>query len=176
MLASLRAHTKRHSLVMTLSPSVLRHLQRSPCTFCSKNDTSAHRTYQNVGTKKFDTGFVDKNVFPLCKMCYRTRFGKSKKAYMSHANKVSSHITSSVCKTYRRQNCKSQLLCFPKETTCMLCGEYSKTTVDRINSKGCYNKANIQFLCSTCNRMKSNISQISFIAHMKHVRAHNFVV
>lgn len=169
MLASLRAHSNRHSLAFNLSKGALNRLEKSPCTFCTAKTLTAKMTYQNVGTRKFHTGFIDSNVFPLCKMCYRTRYGMSKSAYIRHAAKITAHMSTLVCKTYRRQNCAPHKVCIPRHAICSLCGQYSKATLDRIDSNGCYGHSNTQLLCLTCNRMKSNIVQTRFVSHMKHL-------
>ena len=165
----MKEYAKRHTLVYKLTAGDLYKLKQKSCTFCFSKDTN--KTYQNVGLIHHSEGFISKNVFPLCKTCYRTRYGMKLKKYKSHAKRITSYIESATCKTYRKTslNCKPFIFCTPMLANCVYCGGNAHLTLDRIDSKKCYSKSNVQVLCKTCNRMKSNLSSSVFIKHMKRV-------
>ena len=169
MLRSLRSHAQHHRIPFDLSPSALQHLKVSNCSFCTSQSPQAGRSYQSVGLRTFSRGFMDYNVFPLCTLCYKTRYGMSHQQYTTHAAAILRHISSGKCKVYRRKGCPNYKHCIPLESQCRLCGTGENLTVDRINSRKCYTNDNVQLLCYACNRMKSNLPLSIFVQHMKNI-------
>ena len=168
ILQSIIEHSEKHKLPNMLSLPKLINLCTADCSYCESKITGP-RTYQNIGLKKRNNGFMDTNVFALCTLCYRSRYGMTRDQYVKKARKIMEHSIQRRCKWFEKGSCERTKICFPKKSNCNLCGKYSETTLDRIDSKKCYSYANIQYSCYECNRMKSNITQRTFMKHMSKV-------
>ena len=169
MLKSIQQFARNHKLPFDMSHTAIEKIQSQSCRFCNTRTPQAQKTYQNVGLVTFIKGFTDRNVVPLCSVCYRTRYGMNMRKYVQQATRIVSHLMKSSCKTYRRAQCPSVRLCIPDQAQCVYCASQRHITMDRIDPSGCYSTKNTQLLCYTCNRMKSNLLQDEFLLHMQHV-------
>ena len=162
---SLQNSADKHKICFHLSPKKMKELLCSPCSFCHINTVSSKRTYQNAGLHHWKKGFIDENVFPLCKLCYKMRNGNNLKEMMNNI----------CCILFRKQ--VRQKMQYPKQlnnTRCVYCYSIQNLSKNKIDPTKNYTKNNIQTLCWTCNRMKSNIKETTFFKHLRRLCMVNY--
>ena len=170
MLQSIQQFANHHGIPMKLTPEHVQYLQKSRCQFCQKYTKSCKKTYQNVGLRRWKRGFVRDNVFPLCKYCYIMRNGMNKKEFFANVTNICFRIPVKQLLTYGSPVCKKYnetVLC--KGLRCAYCHNTTNLSIDKINPNGAYTRKNIQTLCWTCNRMKSNLKESTFFKHVKRI-------
>ena len=165
---SLRSFAKNHNVIYNLSKSCYLNLLCSQCCFCQRMTQSTRRTYQNVGLYKWKRGFVDSNVFPLCKLCYIIRNGQT----------LATLMYSIKCILFRRPVLqKMKYVQKNSHGRCAYCYTSSNLSKNRIDSSKNYTQDNVQTLCWTCNRMKSNLKETVFFSHLHRLcRIHSSLV
>ena len=163
---SITTHAHVHNLPYRIDARDVVNLYSKPCCCC--NTTQKAKTYQNVGLKVFSKGYTSQNVMPLCRMCYKTRYGMSYTHYIDHVKKIMSFVR---CKYVRKKNCRKFWVCINNNDVCKFCGSSDNLTIDRINSNRCYSSSNVQVLCFKCNRMKHTLSETTLFKHFQRLIA-----
>jgi hypothetical protein len=168
---SLIQFAKRHNVKMKLSHCVLKSLESSRCDFCNTN--TKQKTYQNVGLHKWKHGFIDNNVFPLCKKCYKIRNGQSLNKLLKTIICIMFRIpVNQKMKFKNSQECRTKNMC--KADKCAYCYNKRNLSFNKINPFGSYDPQKIQTLCWTCNRMKSNLKENVFFSHLRKLCLKNY--
>ena len=166
MYMSLYKFSKTFNLKYSLSETKYKRLLHSPCQYCQKHTLSSKRTYQNVGLHNWKNGITNRNSFPLCKFCYIIRNGQTLKQLLQTI----------CCILFRKP--VMQKMQFPTKSNsnlrCTYCYTKQNLSVNRINASQNYTFRNMQPLCWTCNRMKSNLKEKKFFNHIKHICVKNF--
>lgn len=160
---------KSYSLAFRLSKEKEKELIYSNCEYCNKYTNPSKKTYQNVGLHNWKRGFVDKNVFPLCKECYIMRNGMNKKELFKAIHNILFRLPVMQVMVYHNPKyCKKyNKVKFCRKGRCAYCHSKKNLSIDRIDSKKRYTLTNIQTLCWTCNRMKSDLKEDIFFNHIK---------
>lgn len=163
---SCKRFAKYHNIPYVLSKSKIKYLKKSCCSYCKL--ISRLKTYQNVGLYNWRNGYVDSNVFPLCKLCYKMRSGKSKNDFFLSVACILFRIPNLQKMTYKNsKHCKNiHNIIYCKSNKCNYCHSKLKLSVNKINSQHGYRTNNVQTLCWTCNRMKSDINEKVFFRHL----------
>ena len=160
-------HSEKHEIKFNILNEDLENLKKKNkncCEFC-RQKVESKQTYQNYGMKYKTKGYSKGNIYLLCKLCYKTRYGRTFYEFKRYAKLVSRRTQK--CKTYYRDQCKPFKYCMSSTETCMYCSSNTDLSLDRIDSKKCYNKRNVQVLCYTCNRSKGTLDENIFLNHVR---------
>ena len=169
MIKSLKQFAHTHKIPYKITKGTEQLLFNSNCYYCNKYTNALKKTYQNVGLYNWKRGFVDNNVFPLCKLCYIIRNGMNKKQFFAAIHSILFRTPvfqtmvykgPKLCKKYNKTK-----IC--KDSKCVYCHSRQNLSIDKINPNEKYTYGNIQTLCWTCNRMKSNLKERIFFNHIK---------
>ena len=168
------AHT--YNIPFKLSVKMIKHLYNSDCLYCCKSTNSSKKTYQNTGLHNWKNGYIDNNVFPLCKFCYIIRNGCNKKTFLENVCNIIFRKPVKQKMIYDKSICcrkygKVQLC---KVEKCAYCFSKKNLSFNKIDSDKKYTKNNVQTLCWTCNRMKSNLKEKDFFNHLYRVFLINY--
>lgn len=151
-------------------------LKHSPCSYCKC--TKKNNTYQNIGLHKWKHGFTRNNIFPLCKLCYIIRNGQKLNDLLRSIICIFLRIPVKQQIQFRQTDkCKrydSLRICNMNKNKCKYCHSKKNLTVDKIHPKKGYELGNVQFLCWSCNRMKSNINETIFFSHLRKIYYNNY--
>ena len=161
MYKSCKQFAFRHKVPFEITPEEICKLENSPCDFC--NSLKKNYTYQNVGLHKWKNGYTKNNVFSLCKLCYIMRNGQSKTKFLHNIK----------CILIRRP--VIQMMNFSSNKMypnfrCAYCHSHQNLSTNKVCPRKGYTFTNVQTLCWTCNRMKSNINERTFFNHIFNLR------
>ena len=135
MIKSMKLFSQTKNVVYNLNQYKLKYLLNASCCFCGKHTEPSKKSYQNVGLHKWKKGFVDKNVFPLCKVCYIIRNGQTKTELLNQIDCILFRKPSIQKMKYSNQDtCKkydNAKLC--KDKRCTYCHINANLTIDKID-------------------------------------------
>lgn len=170
------SYANKHNITFDLSSKMYNYLYKTDCQYCCKKTDSNKKTYQNIGLHNWKNGYVDNNVFPLCKYCYVIRNGCNKTQFLQNVcNIIFRKPVKQIMKYNNPIHCrklKKQKMC--KSEKCAYCFNEENLTFDKIRPSRQYTKNNVQTLCWTCNRMKSNLKERHFFNHLYRVFLVNY--
>ena len=166
MIKSCKLFAQNHNLDFSLSKKKQQSLLKTPCNFCYSPNKA--NTYQNVGLTHWKKGYTDNNVFPLCKLCYIIRNGQSKTKLLCNIERILFRIPVVPQLQYKhRKACKKTkygMLC--RSLKCTYCHSKTSLSINKVDPNHDYLPHNVQTLCWTCNRMKSNLNENTFFKHL----------
>lgn len=168
MQKSIESFSQAHNIPINLHEKVFYNLLYSPCEYCFTKTDSTKRTYQNVGLRKWKKGYVNKNVFPLCNKCYLMRNGLSKGEFYKNVINIVFRrpVMQQMMYTHQSKCKKVKNIRLCKTDKCEYCHSINNLSINKIDPKFGYTVHNVQTLCWTCNRMKSNLKESDFFKHI----------